>query len=277
MATYAIGDVQGCFQELNDLLNLIGFSETSDTLWFTGDLVNRGPRSLETLRFVKSLGKHAITILGNHDIHLLAAAQSNKIYRKDTFEEIFYAPDRDKLLDWLRQQPLFHHDERLGYSMLHAGVAPQWDLATIKKLSDEVGLVLQSDHYPEYLAKIYGDEPDRWSDDLTGWERLRCITNYFTRIRFCDENGQMEFSEKGSPGSQPKEWKPWYEIANRKSIDLKIIFGHWSTQKLADELFEETTRTYNVFPIDTGCLWGGQLSAFRLEDEVLFQLDCPGC
>ncbi len=270
MTTYAIGDIQGCFQELNDLLNLISFSETSDQLWFTGDLVNRGPESLETLRFIKSLGDRAISVLGNHDIHLLAAAQSNKSHRKDTFDEIFYAPDRDELLDWLRHRPLFHHDEQSGYSMLHAGVAPQWDLEKIKQLSSEVEHVLRADHYPQYLAHIYGNDPDTWSDDLQGWDRLRCITNFFTRVRFCDENGRMEFCEKGPPGSQPDRWKPWYEIKNRKSIDLKILFGHWSTHKLASV----DVRKYNVFPLDTGCLWGGELTAFRLEDGARFELNC---
>lgn len=270
MATYAIGDIQGCFQELNDLLDLIGFSTESDHLWFTGDLVNRGPQSLKTLRFIKSLGDRAITVLGNHDIHLLATAQSNKSHRKDTFEEIFYAPDRDELLDWLRQQPLFHHDEKSGYSMLHAGVAPQWDLFKIQSLAGEVNQVLRGDQYPEYLDQIYGNKPDTWSNDLQGWERLRCITNFFTRVRFCDQNGRMEFSEKGPPGSQPEGWQPWYEVYNRKSTDLKIIFGHWSTHKLADT----GVGGNNVFPIDTGCLWGGELTAFRLEDAALFQLNC---
>ena len=276
MATYAIGDIQGCFQELNDLLDLIEFSETSDQLWFTGDLVNRGPQSLETLRFIKSLGDRAITVLGNHDIHLLAAAQSNKAHRKDTFAEIFSASDRDELLNWLRQQPLFHHDELLGYSILHAGVAPQWDLNKIQSLADEVEQILRNDQYPEYLDQIYGNNPDIWSDDLQGWERLRCITNFFTRVRFCDQDGRMDFSEKGPPGSQPEEWQPWYEIKNRKSADLKIIFGHWSTHKLAHKLSEKNIGENKVFPIDTGCLWGGQLTAFRLEDEALFKLDCRG-
>lgn len=270
MATYAIGDIQGCFQELNDLLDLIGFSETTDHLWFTGDLVNRGPRSLETLRFIKSLGERAITVLGNHDIHLLAAAQSNTSHRKDTFEEIFHAPDRVELLDWLRQQPLFHHDEVSGYSMLHAGISPQWDLKKIQSLANEVEQFLRSKNYPDYLSHIYGNEPDTWSDDLQGWERLRCITNFFTRVRFCDENGRMDFSEKGPPGSQPEGWQPWYEIETRKSADLKIIFGHWSTHKLA----QENVGNFNVFPIDTGCLWGGELTAFRLEGGTLFQLNC---
>lgn len=270
MTTYAIGDIQGCFQELNDLLDLISFSETSDQLWFTGDLVNRGPESLKTLRFIKSLGDRAISVLGNHDIHLLAAAQSNKSHRKDTFDEIFYAPDRIELLDWLRHRPLFHHDEQYGYSMLHAGVAPQWDLEKIKQLSSEVEHVLRADHYPQYLTHIYGNDPDIWSDDLQGWDRLRCITNFFTRVRFCDENGRMEFSEKGPPGSQADGFKPWYEIKNRKSVGMKIIFGHWSTHKLA----KEDVREHNVFPIDTGCLWGGELTAFRLKDEAIFQIHC---
>ena len=271
MSTYAIGDIQGCFQELNELLDLIGFSETSDQLWFVGDLVNRGPQSLETLRFIKSLGDSAITVLGNHDIHLLSASFINgKGRRKDTFDEILAAPDRDELLHWLRHQALYIQDDSLGFCMVHAGVAPQWSVDQIASLAGEVEQALQGDGYLEYLAHIYGDQPSIWSDDLTGMERLRCITNFFTRLRFCDENGRMEFSEKGPPGSQPDDWKPWYEIKNRKSADLKIIFGHWSTQKLANE----DVRKHNVFSIDTGCLWGGELTAFRLDDEKIFQLDC---
>ncbi|MFK8066612.1 MAG: symmetrical bis(5'-nucleosyl)-tetraphosphatase [Gammaproteobacteria bacterium] len=270
MATYAIGDVQGCFQELNDLLSLIGFSAEHDQLWFAGDLVNRGPQSLETLRFIASLGDKAISVLGNHDIHMLAAVQTGKAHRKDTFGEIFSAPDRDELLDWLRRQPLFHHDQTLGYAMVHAGVAPQWNLNKIKSLAKEVESVLADEGYKEYLAIIYGNQPDIWSDALTGWDRLRCITNFFTRVRYCDQNGRMDFDQKGPPGSQTQDMLPWYEIKNRQSSELKIIFGHWSTHKLADINVTEN----NVFPIDTGCLWGGELTALRLDDGKIFQLDC---
>lgn len=275
MATYAIGDVQGCFRELKKLLDLIKFSIKNDTLWFAGDIVNRGPESLETLRFIKSLGDNAITVLGNHDIHLLAAAQTNKAHRKDTFDQIFAADDRDELLDWLRCQPLFHHDQKSGYSMVHAGIAPQWDLIKIQALAKEVEDVLAGKNYKEYLAIIYGNQPDIWSDDLQGWDRLRCITNFLTRLRFCDQKGRMDFEEKGAPGNQPDHLHPWYEIKNRKSTDLKIIFGHWSTHKLADKsIAGQSNATQNVFPIDTGCLWGGELTAFRLDDQRLFQLDC---
>lgn len=270
MTTYAIGDIQGCLCELNALLDRIEFTDT-DQLWFTGDLVNRGPESLQTLRFIRSLGDRAITVLGNHDIHLLAAAQeSGRTRRKDTLDEIINAPDRDELLDWLRQQPLFYQDQSLGYCMVHAGVAPQWELQQIKQLAQEVSEALGGENYRQYLTHIYGNQPAVWSDSLTGMERLRCITNYFTRLRFCDQNGVMEFSEKGPPGSQPADWKPWYEIENRKSAELKIIFGHWSTHKLA----KHDIRPHNVFPIDTGCLWGGELTALRLEDENLFHIKC---
>ncbi len=269
MATYAIGDIQGCFKELQELLECIGLSD-SDQLWFTGDLVNRGPDSLGTLRFIKSLGNQAITVLGNHDLHLLAAVEKGKRHRKDTFNDIILAPDRDELLHWLRQQRLFYHDVKLGFSLLHAGVAPQWDLPKIQSLANEVETVLQSDHYREYLESIYGNQPDTWSDDLQGWDRLRCITNYFTRLRFCDDTGRMDLEEKGPPGSQSPPFKPWYRIENRKSADLKIIFGHWSTHKLAGV----DARKYNVFPIDSGCLWGGELTAMKLEDESLRQIDC---
>lgn len=270
MTTYAIGDIQGCLRELHELLDLIGFTD-SDQLWFTGDLVNRGPESLQTLRFIRSLGNRATTVLGNHDIHLLAAAQdSGRTRRKDTLDEIIAAPDRDELLDWLRQHPLFYQDQSLGFCLVHAGVAPQWDLLQINQLAREVSDELKGENYQQYLAHIYGDQPAVWSDDLSGMERLRCITNYFTRIRFCDQNGVMDFREKGPPGHQPADWKPWYAIENRKSADLKIIFGHWSTHKLA----RLDVRSHNVYPIDSGCLWGGELTALRLEDEELFQIQC---
>lgn len=272
MATYAIGDIQGCLDELKSLLDLINFSVENDQIWFAGDIVNRGPKSLETLRFIKSLGDNAITVLGNHDIHLLASAQANRSHRKDTFGEIFSAPDRVELLDWLRKLPLFHHDTTLNFSMLHAGVAPQWDLQKTQLLANEVESILRSDRCSEYLAQIYGNEPACWTDELIGWDRLRCITNYFTRLRFCDESGQMNFSEKGPPGSQPDGLLPWYQLQDRQTKNQKIIFGHWSTHKLAnnDFLFGQN----NVFPLDTGCLWGGELTALRLEDEKIFQV--PG-
>ncbi len=270
MATYAIGDIQGCFQELNDLLSLIGFSAEHDHLWFAGDLVNRGSQSLETLRFIASLGDKAVSVLGNHDIHLLAADQAGKAHRKDTFDAIFAASDRDELLDWLRRQPLFHHDQNLDYSMVHAGISPQWNFNKIKSLAKEVEDVLISEDYKHYLARIYGNQPNIWSDDLTGWERLRCITNFFTRVRYCEQNGRMNFDQKGPPGSQTQGLQPWYEIKDRQSKELKIIFGHWSTHKLAEVNVAEN----NVFPIDTGCLWGGELTALRLDDCRIFQLDC---
>lgn len=271
MSTYAIGDIQGCYQQLNQLLDLINFSPESDMLWFVGDLVNRGPQSLEVLRYIMSLQDRAVTVLGNHDIHLIATVLiRGKARKKDSFNEIMHAPDRDEIIYWLRQQPLFHHDEQSGYSMLHAGVAPQWDLAQIKSLAAEVQEALSGDNHLDYLAGIYGNEPAVWSNDLEGADRLRCITNYFTRLRFCDQNGVMEFSEKGPPGSQADPWVPWYAVKDRQSANLKILFGHWSTHQAA----KESSKKHQVYPLDTGCLWGGELTAMRLDDQQLFRLDC---
>ncbi len=260
MATYAIGDVQGCFDELHELLNKIEFDQARDYLWFAGDLVNRGEKSLEVLRFVKGLGDRAITVLGNHDLHLLAVVQGRREpIAKDRMEAILNAPDRDELCTWLRQQPLMHRDEQLGYVMLHAGLPPQWSLDDAIARAAEVEQVLRGDDSAEFINHIYGNEPMQWSDRLSGWQRLRFITNCFTRLRFCDEQGRLELKGKGAPGSQPVDYQPWFDLRATQCDQQQILFGHWSTLDICPP--------GNVYALDTGCVWGGTLSALRIDVE----------
>ena len=261
MAIYAIGDVQGCFDELQTLLKQIDFHPGRDHLWFTGDLVNRGPKSLQVLRFVKSLASDAVTVLGNHDLHLLAVAEGSDRYRyNDTFDDVLNAPDSDELLDWLRHRPLLHHDTELGYTLIHAGLPPQWDLVQAEACAGEVEAVLRGRRYGEYFEHMYGNQPELWADDLTGWERLRFITNCFTRLRYCYQEGRLALDEKGAPGSQPAGYLPWFTAPGRRSAGLKILFGHWST------LGEHTDS--EIYPLDTGCVWGGSLTALKLDGEA---------
>jgi bis(5'-nucleosyl)-tetraphosphatase (symmetrical) len=269
MAIYAIGDVQGCFDEMRTLLKEIDFHVGRDQLWFTGDLVNRGPKSLEVMRFVKGLAGDAVTVLGNHDLHLLAVAEGRDRYRyNDTFDDVLNAPDGDELLDWLRHRPLLHHDARLGYTLIHAGLPPQWDLAQAEACAAEVEAVLRGRRYGEYFEHMYGNQPELWSDDLTGWERLRFITNCFTRLRYCDKDGRLALEEKGAPGSQTNGYLPWFAVPGRRSAGLNIVFGHWST------LGERADA--GAYPLDTGCVWGGSLTALRLDGEPRwYRIPCP--
>lgn len=264
MAVYAIGDIQGCYAELMALLEIIQFDASSDQLWFTGDLVNRGPESLRVLRFVRDLNERtpsaAITVLGNHDLHLLAIAQGEgRQHRSDTLDEILAAPDRESLLDWLRHQPLLHHDAALGVTLIHAGLPPQWSLRASQQYAVEVETALRGDDYRKFFAHMYGNQPDHWQEDLTGWDRLRFMTNCFTRLRYCDANGKLDMQVKGAPGSQAAAYVPWFENVDRQTKNDRIVFGHWSTLGLY--------KGNNVVSLDTGCLWGGQLSALRLDDE----------
>src|SRR3972149_3771653 len=270
MSSYVIGDVQGCYQELLDLLDKINFDPAHDQLWFTGDLVNRGPQSLEVMRFVKNLGEQTFVVLGNHDLHLLAVAHdpSNK-HRKDTLDAILTAPDRNELLDWLRTMPLLHRDAELGFTLIHAGLPPQWDIAEAAERAKEVEAVLRQPDYADFFDHMYGDEPDRWSDDLQGWKKIRIITNALSRLRYCDESGRFALDEKGPPGTQAKPYQPWFTLKSRKTKKERIIFGHWSTVHLGNI---KNFRKYNVYPLDTGCLWGGTLAALCLDDETLFSV-----
>jgi bis(5'-nucleosyl)-tetraphosphatase (symmetrical) len=271
MAVYAIGDIQGCYDELRELLAMIHFDPECDRLWFVGDLVNRGPKSLETLRFVRDLGTTAITVLGNHDLHLLAAAYGIRpdTIDDETLEPVLAATDRDELIDWLRRRPLLHHDADLGYLMVHAGLPPQWDLSLARQCAGEVESVLRSDRLEAFLSHMYGNKPRQWSRELTGWDRLRFIVNCFTRMRFCDRKGKLELKSSGPPGSQPDGYYPWYEIPGRASEGMNIIFGHWSTLR--------TTDIPGIFPTDSGCLWGGQLTALRIDTRPeRIDLPCRG-
>lgn len=265
MATYAIGDVQGCFAALQTLLQVIGFSPERDRLWLTGDLVNRGPQSLATLRFVKSLGDRAITVLGNHDLHLLTLADGfTKARADDTLDEVLQAPDRAELLDWLRAQPLLHVEDE--YLLVHAGLLPNWDVQQAGDLACEVQQQLRGPNYRDLLAQLYGSKPDRWNNALRGMDRLRVIVNAMTRMRFCTEDGVMEFKTKGEADRPPPGCMPWFEVPGRKHRQTSIVFGHWSALGLL--------LRRNLLGLDTGCVWGARLTAVRLEDRQVFQCGC---
>ena len=274
MATYAIGDVQGCFDELKALLTQINFNSDRDQLWFCGDLVNRGPKSLETLRFIKALESNAITVLGNHDLHLLATAYDHKKPgKKDTFNVILNAEDATELFEWLRHQKMVHHDEDLNITLLHAGIHPHWSLEKTLSLANEVETVLRGKNHINFYKHMYGDKPFLWDESLKGWQRYRFITNILTRLRYCDIHGKPALNAKGEPGSQADHLFPWYEIADRQTQNDRIIFGHWSTLPHAGK-----SSINNTYAIDSGCLWGGLLTALRIDVEPYeyFHLNCPG-
>ena len=266
MATIAIGDVQGCYDQLMRLLEQAAYDERRDVLWFVGDLVNRGPQSLETLRFVKGLGERAVTILGNHDLALLVVAEGiTKPHAGDTFDAILAAPERDELLAWLRRQKLLHTEN--GWTMVHAGLLPQWSLAQAHALAREAEQALAGPRYRELLGHLYGNEPYAWHDDLAGYDRLRVIINAMTRMRIVGDEGALEFKHKTGLADLPRGYVPWYDVPGRASRDARIIFGHWAALGLLQR--------NDVTCLDTGCVWGRELSALRLEDRRLFQRDCP--
>ncbi len=268
MTVYAIGDVQGCYDPLRQLLDQVRFDPSKDRLWFTGDLVNRGPRSLDVVRFVRALGDSAVVVLGNHDLTLLAVWQGAiRAKRRDTFREILQAPDAHELLQWLRYSRLMHHDVRLGWAMVHAGLPPQWSMEVALGCARELEAVLRNDDFAAFLASMYGDQPDSWSDDLVGFDRLRCITNCLTRIRYCTAEGRLCLRENGPPGTQPKGLIPWFQVPGRRSLGQRIVFGHWAAlgyRNLGD-----------VLALDSGCVWGNQLTAVRLDGAL--QSWCVSC
>lgn len=263
MALYVIGDVQGCYDELRELLDLIRFVPTTDRLWFVGDLVNRGPRSLEVLRLVRGLGASATFVHGNHDLHLLSLdAGHGRPRADDTLDQVLAAHDRDELMVWLRGQPLMHVEGQ--YALVHAGLLPQWDVAQARALASEVEAAMRSPDYRTFFATMYGSEPASWSDSLAGAARLRVIVNAMTRLRFCTPQGTMEFHRKGGVADAPAGYLPWFDAPGRRSTTHTILCGHWSALGLL--------RRDDVIALDTGCVWGGALTAIRLGDSALFQV-----
>lgn len=265
---FAIGDIQGCFDSLQKLLKKISFDQSRDQLWFCGDLVNRGPDSLKTLRFIKQLGKSAVSVLGNHDLHLLALAKNAKLRKeKDTLEQILTAEDRDELLEWLRHRPLLHRDNK--NCLVHAGIPPQWEIDQACQYAREVEAIIGGSQFDEFLSEMYGNEPAQWSESLSGWDKVRFIVNGLTRMRYCEQDGKLDFDFKGAPGKQSKHLFPWFGFPNRKNDSVNIIFGHWSTLGFHAQ--------GNCFGLDTGCLWSGRLTALRLNDKFTrISIDCPG-
>ena len=273
MSTYAIGDVQGCYAELRSLLRECGFDSSRDRLWFVGDLVNRGPCSLDVLRFVADLGERARVVLGNHDLHLVASARGARGLRgKDTFHDVLEATDGEALVDWLRTRPVVHHDPGRGWVMAHAGIAPAWTIDDALGHGDELARALRAPDHPRLLAGMYGNEPDAWRDSLGGVERLRFITNAFTRMRYCRRDGRLDFSETGPPGARDPSLVPWFELRDARADDARIVFGHWATLQVEAAL----SRDLHVRHVDTGCVWGGSLTALRLEDDREFSVGCEG-
>lgn len=265
MATYAIGDLQGCFTAFQRLIDLIHFDPAQDKLWLVGDIVNRGPDSLSILRTIKQAGDAIIMVLGNHDLHLLmVAAGIAKSHPSDTIQAILDASDREELLNWLRHQKLFHIEG--NYAMVHAGLLPSWSILQAEKLAHEVESALRQDNYQELFAQLYGNEPNYWQDEWTGYERLRVIINAMTRMRICTPEGMMNCAFKGNIQSIPSGYLPWFSIPQRVSQKNTIICGHWSALGLVI--------TDNLIALDSGCVWGGQLTAIRLEDREVFQLHC---
>lgn len=271
MPTYAIGDIQGCSLELRRLLDRLAFDPCVDRIWFVGDLVNRGPDSLGVLRLVQELGEAALVVLGNHDLHLLALAAGNtKHAKRSNLDDVLRAPDRDERLHWLRHRPLLHHDPDKGVTLIHAGLPPQWDLTEARACAREVETALRGDAYRDFLRDLYGNRPDRWSPDLTGSDRLRFIVNCLTRLRFCTPDGALALKEKGDLGSAAPGLLPWFRVTGRKTRDDRIVCGHWSTLGYWEG--------DNVWAIDSGCLWGGALTAIDLERSPWrpIQLQCKG-
>jgi bis(5'-nucleosyl)-tetraphosphatase (symmetrical) len=269
MSTYVVGDLQGCYRELQQLLSTVKFDPAKDVLWLTGDLVNRGPQSLECLRLVKSLGSAARTVLGNHDLHLLAVAMSGSTSKKkDTLGDILAAQDRDELMHWLRQQPLMIVDEARQLALVHAGIFPGWTIAQARKLAQEVESTLQSDKCLDFLQHMYGNEPDNWDDHLTGMSRLRFITNAFTRMRICavsnkaKKNNALEFRYKAEVSGIPADYVPWFARFSTPP-GWRVLFGHWAA-------LGAHTGIDNIIALDSGCAWGRFLTMLRIEDGQYF-------
>jgi len=267
MATYAIGDIQGCYDALRSLLDEINFHKERDQLWFTGDLVNRGPQSLEVLRFIKQL-PNAIVVLGNHDFHLLTLTLSNTPPTETlehTMEQILSAPDRNTLLDWLRHQKLLHYDANFAAAISHAGIYPDWSIAQALQYANEVEAVIRSDNIANFLDHLFGDQPDQWDESLSGDDRLRFIVNVFTRMRYLSPTGRLILEVKGPIGQQPPDHIPWFNAPSKIMPDINLLFGHWAA-------LEGVTHHPHAIALDTGYVWGGALTAYRLDDQRFFRV-----
>ena len=262
MAVWAIGDIQGCYDELVRLIDKLGYDPARDTLWFCGDLVNRGGQSLEVLRLIKSLNERTVVTLGNHDLSLLAVSTRSEQDQARVNPELraaLFAPDREELLTWLRQRPLLHVDRSLGTMMIHAGLAPSWDVGRAESVAREIEARLRADDHKRLLRQMFGNKPDTWSPRLRGIDRLRAGINVLTRMRYCDVRGRIAFQEKGIPGTQRPGNYPWFAVPGLVRRDLRIVCGHWSTLGRFAGL--------GVYAIDTGCVWGGALTAMRIDVE----------
>lgn len=269
MATYAVGDLQGCLKPLECLLERVAFDPARDRLWLVGDLVNRGPASLETLRFLYGMREALVCVLGNHDLHLLAASRNiERLKRGDTLREILEAPDRAELLEWLRQQKLLHYDEQRDTVLVHAGIPPQWHIGKALRRAAEVEHALRDDAlYPMFLDGMYGNEPARWDKELHGIARLRVITNYFTRMRFCKADGTLDLKSKEGLDTAPPGYLPWFSHPQRKTRTQKIIFGHWAA-------LEGHCDEPGVFALDSGCVWGGSMTLMNIDSGEYHHCDC---
>jgi len=266
MPTYVVGDIQGCFEPLKCLLTEAQFDWDHDELWVVGDLVNRGPDSLKVLRYLYQRRERVTCVLGNHDLHLLAVANGlQKQGRSDTLDKILTASDRDHLLDWLRHQPLIHSDR--GYTLVHAGIPHIWSLEQAHTYAAEVETALRGADYRAFLGQMYGDTPSKWNHELTGYERLRVITNYLTRMRFIYKSGALELKRKGALADPRRKVEPWFTLRNKSDNTNKIIFGHWAALK-------GKVKGKHLFATDTGCVWGGQLSMYCLDTEEWHRCDC---
>ena len=270
MAKYIIGDIQGCFDELQRLLDRISFDPKSDMIWIAGDIINRGPKSLDALRFIKGLGDSANSVLGNHDLHIIATAVNPNPDKKpnEDIQRLFDAPDCDELLYWLRTRPLLHHDEENNTVISHAGIYPGWDIPTAKRLAREVEQILQTEHCEKFLIDMYGNEPNIWDESLTGNDRYRFIINAFTRMRLCDHEYRLLFDFKGHPDDKPDDQIPWFDLPNKFDTDTHIVFGHWSALGFRN--------IDSIVSLDTGCLWGGGLTAIRIDhpEKPIYSIPC---
>lgn len=267
MANLLVGDIHGCYNEFMRVLEKADFS-AQDTLWLTGDLVARGPNSLEVLRFVKQHQQQIKLTLGNHDIHLLSVYSGiAKYHKKDHIKQILTAPDCDELINWLRRQPLLQLDEERKIIMSHAGISPQWDLDTTQKCARDLNAMLSSDSYPLFLNAMYGDYPDSWSEELQGLDRLRYIANVFTRMRYCYEDGRLDLYCKDNPEDAPSKLKPWFMLPRKIPDDYDVFFGHWAS-------LQGKGMPEHIYGLDTGCCWGGRLTGFRFEDKSYFRKRC---